>query len=102
MNKYLFDGHLVTDPEAKDLKNSTVVKFNVRNVEGFKMPSGETSEAVLYLNCEAWGRLGDQAIRDLKKGDRGNFEGKFVIEKWTEHGEKKVRYLVKLSGYEKI
>lgn len=102
MNKYLFDGTLIGDPEQKDLRGGKVVRFNVRNSEGFRLPSGETAESVIYLNCEAWGRLGDVVQRDLKKGDKANFEGKFVIEKWMEGGDKKMRYLVKVSGFEKI
>lgn len=103
MNKYIFDGVLITDPEVKELKKAKVVKFNVRNTEGYRLGNGETAENILYLNCEAWGKLGDSVSSDLRKGDKVNLEGKIVVEKWEdEKGEKKIRYVVKIFGYEKV
>jgi len=102
MNKFLFSGIIGAEPAVKELQKATLTKFNVRITEGFTRENGESGEVILWVNCEAWNKLGDMCAKSLRKGDICNFEGKLVTEKWEGKEGKKFRYIVKLSGFEKI
>jgi len=102
MNKFLFSGMVGGEPEVKELQKATLTKFNVRITEEFTRENGESGEVILWVNCEAWNKLGETCKNEIRKGDLCNFEGKIVTEKWETKDGRKFRYIVKLSGFKKI
>lgn len=103
MNKVFFSGNLGADPELKVLANNNrVAKFNVAVNEKFKDSNGQTVENTVWMACEVWNQLADVAEKYLKKGARVLVEGKFNVEKWEDDGQKKIKYIVKVSYLEML
>jgi len=102
MNRFIFTGMLGADPKVKELQKASVTKFNVRITEEYTRESGESGETILWVNCEAWNKLGEACKEELKSGDICKFEGKLVTEKWEGKDGKKFRYIVKLSAFKKV
>lgn len=91
MNVAILVGNLVRDPELRYLKDGkSVTSFRLAVNEGF----GER-KTVLYLDCQAWGELGESLAETGRKGNRVMVEGKISINKWEDkEGNKRETYRI--------
>ena len=97
-NKVILMGHLTRDPENKNLPNSdtTVCNFALAVNRKWKDADGNDREEVLFIDCAAFGRIGDAIGQYLAKGRPVHIEGRLKLERWEQDGQNrsKVRVIV--------
>ena len=85
-SKAIITGNLTRDPELRTTTGGTnVCSFAVAVNRNYKGADGETKEDVSYIDCVAWGKLGEVIANYAKKGSsvlvsgrlsQRSFEGK--------------------------
>lgn len=90
MNKVMLIGRLVADPEIFQY-SSTARKMEISLAVKRKYTK-ENADAVDYINCIAFGAIGDVIATYCRKGDKIAIEGRLQIRKYTnKDGEKRSR-----------
>ena len=95
MNTVQILGNLARDPEVRYTQSGkAVVTFNVAASNTFTSSDGETKEQTAFINCVAWGKLGE-SVGNLRKGNRAFVEGRLQTRSYeTQDGQK--RYVTKV------
>lgn len=76
MNEVYLMGNLTKDVEIRYTKtNKMVCTYTVACSERFIAGDGTEKEVTAFVNCVAWGKLGE-AVGNLKKGNRCFVEGR--------------------------
>lgn len=91
MNTVQILGNIARDPEVRYTKNGrAVASFTVAATNEFlNKETGEVKEQTAFINCVAWGKLGEQA-GNLKKGSRCFVEGRLQTRAYeTQDGQKR-------------
>jgi single-strand DNA-binding protein len=95
LNSILLEGNLVRDPESKTLPTgSQVCNFAVASDRFFKQ-NDTLEKEVSYFDVEAWSRLGQNCVDNLKKGRGVRVVGRLRQDRWTDP-EGKTRSKVKI------
>ena len=83
-------GNLARDPEVRYTQSGkAVATFNVAATNTFTSSDGETKEQTAFINCVAWGKLGE-SIGNLRKGNRVFVEGRLQTRSYeTADGQKR-------------
>jgi len=97
-NRVILMGNLTRDPELKTLPSQTVVcDFALAVNRRWKDGAGEAREEVLFIDCAAFGKIGQTIGESLTKGRPIHVEGHLRLEQWEqEDGQRrsKVRVVV--------
>lgn len=90
MNTVQILGNLTRDPEVRYTQSGkAVATFNVAASNTFVDSNNETKEQTAFINCVAWGKLGE-SIGNLRKGNRAFVEGRLQTRSYeTADGQKK-------------
>lgn len=91
MNSVQLLGNLARDPEVRYTQtNKTVTTFTVAATNTYvDSTTNETKEQTAFVNCVAWGKLGE-AVGNLRKGNRCFVEGRIQTRSYeTQDGQKK-------------
>lgn len=90
MNTVQIMGNLTRDPEVRYTQSGkAVATFNVAATKTFTSSDGETKEQTAFVNCVAWGKLGE-SIGNLRKGNRAFVEGRLQTRSYeTADGQKR-------------
>lgn len=90
MNTVQILGNLARDPEVRYTKSGkAVATFNVAASNTFTSSNNETKEQTAFINCVAWGKLGE-SVGNLRKGNRCFVEGRLQTRSYeTADGQKK-------------
>lgn len=90
MNTVQIMGNLTRDPEVRYTQSGkAVATFNVAATNTFTSSDGETKEQTAFINCVAWGKLGE-SVGNLRKGNRAFVEGRLQTRSYeTQDGQKK-------------
>lgn len=90
MNTVQILGNLTRDPEVRYTNSGKVVAtFNVAASNTFVDSNNETKEQTAFINCVAWGKLGE-SIGNLCKGNRAFVEGRLQTRSYeTQDGQKR-------------
>lgn len=90
MNTVQILGNLTRDPEVRYTQSGkAVATFNVTATNTFTSSDGETKEQTAFINCVAWGKLGE-SIGNLRKGNRAFVEGRLQTRSYeTQDGKKR-------------
>lgn len=90
MNTVQILGNLTRDPEVRYTQSGkAVATFNVAATNTFTSSDGETKEQTAFINCVAWGKLGE-SIGNLRKGNRAFVEGRLQTRSYeTQDGQKR-------------
>ena len=90
MNTVQILGNLTRDPEVRYTQSGkAVATFNVATSNTFTSSDGETKEQTAFINCVAWGKLGE-SIGNLRKGNRAFVEGRLQTRSYeTQDGQKR-------------
>lgn len=90
MNTVQILGNLTRDPEVRYTQSGkAVATFNVAASNTFTSSDGETKEQTAFINCVAWGNLGE-SVGNLRKGNRCFVEGRLQTRSYeTADGQKK-------------
>ena len=68
-SKAIITGNLTRDPELRTTPNgATVCSFSVAVNRVYRDASGEQKEDVSFIDCSAWGKLGEMINQYAKKG----------------------------------
>lgn len=90
MNIVQILGNLARDPEVRYTQSGkAVATFTVAATNTFTSSDGETKEQTAFINCVAWGKLGE-SIGNLRKGNRAFVEGRLQTRSYeTQDGQKR-------------
>ena len=90
MNTVQILGNLTRDPEVRYTQSGkAVATFNVAASNTFTSSDGETKEQTAFINCVAWGKLGE-SVGNLRKGNRAFVEGRLQTRIYeTQDGQKR-------------
>lgn len=90
MNTVQILGNLTRDPEVRYTNSGkAVATFNVAASNTFTSSDGETKEQTAFINCVAWGKIGE-AVGNCKKGERLLVNGRIQTRSYdTQDGQKR-------------
>lgn len=90
MNTVQILGNLARDPEVRYTKSGkAVATFTVAASNTFIDSNNETKEQTAFINCVAWGKLGE-SVGNLRKGNRAFVEGRLQTRSYENaDGQKK-------------
>ena len=91
MNSVQILGNLARDPEVRYTKTGrAVATFTVAATNTYiDSTTNETKEQTAFINCVAWGKLGE-AVGNLRKGSRCFVEGRLQTRSYeTQDGQKR-------------
>lgn len=95
MNTVQLMGNLTRDPEVRYTQSGkAVATFNVATSNTFTSSDGETKEQTAFINCVAWGKLGE-SIGNLRKGNRAFVEGRLQTRSY-ENADGQKRYVTEV------
>lgn len=90
MNTVQILGNLARDPEVRYTQNGkAVATFTVAASNTYIDSNNETKEQTAFINCVAWGKLGE-SVGNLRKGNRAFVEGRLQTRSYeTTDGQKR-------------
>ena len=84
-SKAIITGNLTRDPELRTTPNgASVCSFSVAVNRTYKDSNGEQREDVSYIDCSAWGRLGEMISQYAKKGSGVLVSGRLDQRSWED------------------
>lgn len=92
LNKVMFIGNIVNDPEMRSTSNGqNVTSFRVATNRRWKNQStGEYSEDSQFHNIVAWGKLAEICSQYMNKGMKVYIEGRLTHRSWDDNqGQKR-------------
>jgi single-strand DNA-binding protein len=93
-SKAIITGNLTRDPELRTTPSGTsVCSFSVAVNRTYRDASGEQKENVSFLDCSAWGKLGEMISQYAKKGSSVLVSGRLDQRSWDDKttGQKRSR-----------
>jgi len=94
LNHLALQGRLVADPEVRDT-NSGIKVANFRVAWSEKIKDRENK---CFLECKAFGALGEFVGKYFRKGQEILVEGKLNTEEWEKDGQKRSKIVLTCSG----
>lgn len=96
MNSVQIIGNLARDPELRFTKTGrAVATFTVAATNTYiDSATNETKEQTAFINCVAWGKLGE-SVGNLKKGNRMFVEGRIQTRSYETQDNQK-RYVTEV------
>lgn len=89
-NQVILMGNLTRDPELRQTPNGqSVCSFSLALNRSYKGSDGEWTEATDYVNCIAWGPLGERVAQYLTKGRPALVSGRLQSSSWEQEGQKR-------------
>ena len=96
-SKAIITGNLTRDPELRTTSNgSTVCGFTVAVNRTYRDASGEQKEDVSFIDCSAWGKLGEMINQYAKKGSGVLVSGRLDQRNWEDKTDGKKRSRVEI------
>lgn len=84
-SKAIITGNLTRDPELRTTPNgASVCSFSVAVNRVYKDANGEQREDVSYIDCSAWGKLGEMIAQYAKKGSGVLVSGRLDQRSWED------------------
>lgn len=93
-SKAIITGNLTRDPELRSTPNgASVCSFSVAVNRVFRDSSGKQQEDVSFIDCSAWGKLGEMIAQYAKKGTGVLVSGRLSQRTWEDKatGQKRSR-----------
>jgi single-strand DNA-binding protein len=89
-SKAIIAGNLTRDPELRSTPNgASVCSFSVAVNRTFRDSNGEQKEDVSFIDCSAWGKLGEMINQYAKKGTGVLISGRLSQHSWEDKDGKK-------------
>ncbi|MBR2741153.1 single-stranded DNA-binding protein [Candidatus Saccharibacteria bacterium] len=84
-SKAIITGNLTRDPELRSTPNgASVCSFSVAVNRTYRDASGEQREDVSFIDCSAWGKLGEMINQYAKKGSGVLVSGRLDQRSWED------------------
>ena len=93
INNVFVVGRLTRDAEFKQMGSSLNTRFSIAVNKSRKVNDAWEDE-VSYIDIQAWGRLAENMVGNLKKGTRVAVMGYLKQDRWESNGEQKAKLLV--------
>ena len=93
-SKAIITGNLTRDPELRTTPNgANVCSFSVAVNRVYRDSNGEQKEDVSFIDCSAWGKLGEMISQYAKKGSGVLVSGRLSQRSWEDKttGQKRSR-----------
>lgn len=98
VNQVILMGNLTRDPEIRQTPSGqSVCSFSLALNRAYKDQSGEWQEATDFIDCVAWGPLGERVSQYLSKGRRALVQGRLQSRSWEQDGQKRSKVEVLAS-----
>ncbi len=101
-SKAIITGNLTRDPELRTTPNgSSVCSFSVAVNRVFRDTNGEQKEDVSFIDCSAWGKLGEMISQYAKKGTGVLVSGRLDQRSWEDKttGQKRSRVEIVVEDF---
>lgn len=84
-SKAIITGNLTRDPELRTTPNgASVCSFSVAVNRVYRDSNGEQKEDVSFIDCSAWGKLGEMISQYAKKGTGVLVSGRLDQRSWED------------------
>ena len=84
-SKAIITGNLTRDPELRSTPNgASVCSFSVAVNRTYRDANGENKEDVSFIDCSAWGKLGEMIAQYAKKGSGVLVSGRLSQRSWED------------------
>lgn len=104
MNKVILMGNMTRDCEVRNLAGGTTVSgFGIAVNRKWKdTATGDMKEEVLFVDCTAWGKIGENIARFFRKGSRILIDGRLKMDEWKDKttGDKRTKIGVVVEGFD--
>lgn len=104
MNHASIKGNLTRDPETRFLPSGiSITEFGIAINERYTNKDGEKMEKTIFLNCKAWGKLGDEVIaKFFSKGSPILVWGRLDVEEWEDRDsqQKRSKVVIVVEGFD--
>ena len=84
MNRWDGIGNLGSDPETRQVGDTSVCTISVATSERWKDKQGNKQERTEWMRVQLWGALGEIAQKYLRKGSKVFISGPLRTEKYTD------------------
>ena len=101
-SKAIITGNLTRDPELRTTPNgASVCSFSVAVNRVFRDSSGNQQESVSFIDCSAWGKLGEMIGQYAKKGSGVLVSGRLDQRSWEDKnsGQKRSRVEIVVEDF---
>ena len=101
-SKAIITGNLTRDPELRTTPSgSSVCSFSVAVNRTFRDANGEQKDSVSFLDCSAWGKLGETISQYAKKGTSVLVSGRLEQHSWDDKntGQKRSRVEIVVEDF---
>ncbi len=101
-SKAIITGNLTRDPELRTTPNgASVCSFSVAVNRVFRDSNGEQKESVSFIDCSAWGKLGEMIGQYAKKGAGVLVSGRLDQRSWEDKnsGQKRSRVEIVVEDF---
>lgn len=101
-SKAIITGNLTRDPELRTTPNgASVCSFSVAVNRTFRDASGDQKESVSFIDCSAWGKLGEMINQYAKKGSGVLVSGRLDQRSWEDKatGQKRSRVEIVVEDF---
>ena len=101
-SKAIITGNLTRDPELRTTPNgATVCSFSVAVNRVYRDSNGEQREDVSFIDCSAWGKLGEMIGQYAKKGSGVLVSGRLDQRSWEDKnsGQKRSRVEIVVEDF---
>ena len=101
-SKAIIVGNLTRDPELRSTPSGTsVCSFSVAVNRVFRDSSGSQKEDVSFIDCSAWGKLGEMISQYAKKGSGVLVSGRLSQRTWEDKtsGQKRSRVEIVVEDF---
>jgi len=92
VNKVIFQGRFVADPEVKEKGGFDLSEFTIAWSDKYK-----DRETKCFLRCKAWREQAKFIEQYFHKGQECVIEGSLVTEEWEKDGQKQSRITCKVE-----
>lgn len=104
LNRVLLIGNLTRDPELRVTpKGTAICQFGLAISRTWKDEGGQTHEDVTFVDCEAWGKTGENIAKYMTKGRSLFIEGRLQLDQWedkqTQQKRSKMKVVVENSQF---
>lgn len=97
LNKVMLIGNLTRDPELRVLpKGTAIAQFSLAVNRKWRDEAGADREEVTYVDCEAWGKSGENIAKYVTKGKPLFVEGRLRLDQWEDKTTKEKRSRMKV------
>jgi single-strand DNA-binding protein len=90
-------GNLTRDPELRVTpKGTSICQFGLAINRTWKDDAGQTREDVTFVDCEAWGKAGENIAKYMTKGRQLFVEGRLQLDQWEDKQTQQKRSRLKV------